>query len=144
MNKTTRKTLTTIRRFAAVFALAALASCAGSPDPTDTTNLSAPKLVQLAQDAADLGEYELAGAYYQQVRDRFPTDTERVLWATYEIAFLQHKMGNDPEAIRLLGELIASYGEEPDLNLPQGPRILAEKVKTNLEAAVAESAKNPS
>jgi outer membrane protein assembly factor BamD (BamD/ComL family) len=114
--------------------VAVLGSCTSAPAPHDTGTLSAPKLVQAAQNAADKGNYQLAQAYYQALRDRFPEDTERALWASYEIAFLQHKMGNDDEAVRLLDELIQSYAGKDDPNYPQGPRIMAEKVKANLLA----------
>ncbi len=121
----------------------ALAACRTAPSPVDTTQMSAPKLVQLAQAAADAGDYQLAMGYYQDIRTRFPTDTERVLWAGYEIALLHHKMDNDEEAVRLLDELIASYGDEVDPAIPQGPRILAEKVRANILAAAAPAAAAP-
>jgi len=64
--------------------------------------------------------------------ERFPDETERVLWAKYEIAFLFHKMGKDKLAIEGFDALIAEYEAGPP-DLPQGPRILAEKVKARLE-----------
>ena len=120
-----------------VFSLAVavlLGACAGTPAPVRTDGLSASKLVQLAQSAADKGNYSLAMEYHQAVRDRFPDDKERSLWSSYEIAFLYHKMGQDEEAVRLLDALIQSYVDGNDPGLPQGPRVLAEKVKANILA----------
>jgi outer membrane protein assembly factor BamD (BamD/ComL family) len=114
--------------------LAALGSCRSAPAPQDVATLSAPKLVQAAQGAADKGNYALALEYYRAVRDRFPGETERFLWASYEIAFINHKMGNDEEAIRLLDELVKSYADRNDPALPQGPLVLARKVQANLVA----------
>lgn len=112
--------------------LAALVSCRTTKPPQDTAGLSAPRLVQFAQAAADAEDYELAVSYYKTLQERFPEDTEHRLWASYEIAFLQHKMGDDDEAVRLFDELIASYESSADAKTPQGPRILAEKVKANI------------
>jgi outer membrane protein assembly factor BamD (BamD/ComL family) len=112
--------------------LALLGSCRSTPAPVDVSSLSAPKLVQAAQGEADKGNYRLALDYYRALRDRFPDQTERVLWASYEIAFLTHKMGEDAEAIRLFDELIQDYAARNDPQLPQGPLVLARKVRENL------------
>jgi outer membrane protein assembly factor BamD (BamD/ComL family) len=123
------------RYILACLAAAAIAGCATAPATPDVTSLSAPKLVQAAQGAADKGNYAFAMTCYQAIQTRFPDDVERGLWASYEIAFLQHKMGKDDEAIRLFDELIAGYASRADgASLPQGPRILAEKIKASLLA----------
>jgi hypothetical protein len=111
---------------------AALASCRTTPLPQDLATLSAPKLAQAAQSAADKGSYQLAIEYYKAVRDRFPEEIQRGLWASYEIAFLTHKTGKNEEAILLFDELIQSYVDRNDAKLPQGPLILAKKVRANL------------
>lgn len=112
--------------------LAVAVSCSTSPAPQDVATLSAAKLAQAAQGAADKGGYQLAIEYYKAIRDRFPEEVEGGLWASYEIAFLTHKMGKDEEAIALFDELIGSYAARNDPALPQGPLILAKKVRQNL------------
>lgn len=125
--------------------LAALGSCTSAPAAQDAATLSPPKLVQAAQGAADKGNYALALEYYRALRDRFPEETERVLWASYEIAFLSHKMGDDDEAIRLMTELVQTYADRNDPTLPQGPLVLAQKVRANLvaERTAATTRKKP-
>jgi outer membrane protein assembly factor BamD (BamD/ComL family) len=112
---------------------AALSGCVSTQLPPDANELPARKLVQLAQEAADKSNYALAIQYYQVVRDR-ADDVERSLWAAYEIAFLHHKMGDDETAIALFDELIRDYEERNDPELPQGPRILAQKVRDRLSS----------
>ena len=125
-----------VRRLSAASGLLlfALASCRTAPAPVDTATMTAPKLVQAAQAEADKGNYQLALTYYQAIRDRFPNDMERSLWSSYEIAFLQYRMGKDDEAVRLFDELIKLYADRNDPSLPQGPRILSEKIRANILA----------
>ena len=74
-------------------------------------------------------------AYYETFLDKYPDDVSRGLWASYEVAFLHHKMGEDDRAIELFDELIARYENAPeDSDWPQGPLILAAKVKKNIIA----------
>ena len=110
----------------------ALLGCASTQLPSEAAELSAPKLVQRAQEAADKGNYLLAIEYYRAVQERFPDEVERSLWAAYEIAFLNHKMGRDEEAIALFDELLREYETRGDADLPQGPRSLAQKVRDRI------------
>ncbi len=110
-----------------------LFGCASSAAPVPTADLSSAELFQTAQDAGDKGDYSLAIQYYQQFQTRFPQDVVHQVWAEYEIAMLYHKMGNNAKAIELFDALLARYaaGEQ----LPDAPRILAEKVRDRLVAA---------
>jgi outer membrane protein assembly factor BamD (BamD/ComL family) len=99
--------------------------------PTDLTEAD---LFQRAQEASDAGKYTLALRYYAAFQERFPEDRDRNLWARYEIALLRHKMGDDATAVRLFDELLGLYTGEAAAELPQGPRILAEKIKAKIEA----------
>ncbi len=107
-------------------------SCSTSPD-TIADSLTPPQFFQRAQEASDNGNYELALRYYATFKERFPEELERDLWASYEIAFLHHKMGKDERALELLDELLEQYALDASVAYPQGPRILAEKVKARLE-----------
>lgn len=125
-------TRTTAFASCAVIALA-LFGCASSAAPVSIENLSAAELFQAAQDAGDRGDYSLAIQYYQQFQTKYPGDVIHQTWAEYEIAMLYHKMGNNAKAIQLFDALLARYasGEQ----LPDAPRILAEKVRARLAAA---------
>ena len=118
---------------AALLALGLLAlwGCATVPE-TIEEGLSPAEFFQRAQEASDGGWYETAQKYYTVFLERYPEETERVLWAKYEIAFLYHKMGKDKLAVEGFDALLREY-ELGGPELPQGPRILAEKVKSRIE-----------
>jgi outer membrane protein assembly factor BamD (BamD/ComL family) len=95
-------------------------------------DLSPADYFQKAQEASDGEKYELALKYYRSFLERYPEERDRGLWARYEIALLHSKMKDSPTALRLLDELLALYAGEDAAALPQGPRILAEKIKAKL------------
>jgi outer membrane protein assembly factor BamD (BamD/ComL family) len=111
-----------------------LAGCRTVPSeiPPD---LSPADYFQKAQEASDAGKYGLALKYYQSFQERYPEERDRGLWARYEIALLHSKMKDEPTALRLLDELLAQYAGDDAALLPQGPRVLAEKIKAKLQAA---------
>jgi tetratricopeptide (TPR) repeat protein len=95
---------------------------------------------QKAQEASDAGRYALALKYYQAFLERHPEERDRGLWARYEIALLYSKMKDTSTALRLFDELLAMYTAEDAAQLPQGPRILAEKIKAKLLASMPKAA----
>jgi outer membrane protein assembly factor BamD (BamD/ComL family) len=109
-----------------------LFACATKP-PVVPEGLSVTEIFQRAQDAADRSDYSLAIAYYSLTVKSYPDDTAHIVWASYEIAFLDHKMGKNDTALSLVNELLDRYAKEGDA-LPAAPRVLAEKLKTRLEA----------
>ena len=111
-----------------------LGGCQTAPSeiPTD---LSEADYFQKAQEASDAGKFELALKYYQSFLERYPEERDRGLWARYEIALLHSKLKDETTALRLLDELLAQYAGDDAALLPQGPRILAEKIKARLQAA---------
>jgi len=112
--------------------LGAIVGCKSSPPPLDQ-DLSPTEFFQKAQEASDDGKYALATRYYEAFLVKYPDDRDRGLWARYEIALLKYKMGDDAAALSLFEELIALYAGGP-ADLPQGPRILAEKLKAKIES----------
>ena len=109
-----------------------LGGCKSTPPPLDQ-ELSPTGFFQKAQEASDAGKYALASRYYEAFLVKYPDERDRGLWARYEIALLKHKMGDDAGALSLFDELLALYASGPS-DLPQGPRILAEKLKTKIES----------
>jgi tetratricopeptide (TPR) repeat protein len=122
----------------ALAALLGVAGCASVPE-TIEEGLSPAGFFQRAQEASDSGRYEAAQKYYEVFLERFPDETERRLWAKYEIAFLYHKMGRDKLAIEGFDALLEEYALGPS-DLPQGPKVLAEKVKARLEEKTQDKA----
>ncbi len=100
-----------------------------------TEGLSAAEIFQRAQDAAEKGDSLAAIRYYEAFKERRPDDRERVAWASYEIAFLYHKMKKDDTSLVLLDELLAQYAKEGDA-LPAAPRILAQNLKARIQPKV--------
>ncbi len=113
----------------------AVAGCQTEPKviPTD---LSAAESFQRAQDAADNGNYALAIRYYRTFRENNPTNTDRDIWALYEIAFNYHKMGKNTTAMTFLDQLLQEYQNNTG-TLPPAPRILAQDLKDRISPLVA-------
>lgn len=97
------------------------------------TELSPIEFFQRAQEASDAGDYSRAVEYYQAFQEKYPEIIDRNLWSSYEIAFLYHKLGQDERALQLFEKLLERYSQSDAQALPQGPRILAEKVKALIE-----------
>jgi outer membrane protein assembly factor BamD (BamD/ComL family) len=118
--------------FAVLLAMGLLWGCKSTPPPIEQ-DLSPTGFFQKAQEASDAGKYALAIKYYEAFLSKYPDEQERILWARYEIALLHHKMGDDATALRLFDELLALYATD-SANLPQGPRILAAKLKAKIQS----------
>ncbi len=110
---------------------ALLSSCA-TQAPSVSSDLTQAQIFQRAQDASEKGDYSLSMEYYKLFQQKYHDDRDHNIWADYEIAFLYHKMGNDAKAIEFFNDLLAMYEKDP--TLPDAPRILAQKVKAELEA----------
>ena len=100
----------------------------------EAADRSPAELFQIAQEASDSGNYKAAMEYYKLFQQKYPDEISRNLWASYEIAFLHHKTGDDEEAARLFRKLIPGYSVEGAEPLPQGPRVLSELVLVDIEA----------
>jgi len=119
---------------AVLIAALALASCASGPEKIPA-GLSAVDIFQRGQDASDRGNYQLAIRYYSLIATDYPDDVNHLTWASYEIAFLYHKMGKDAVALARINDLLQQYTTQGD-RLPPAPRVLAVKLQARLEAAV--------
>jgi len=124
--------------------LLAGAGCKSAPQviPQD---LSPAEYFQRGQEASDAGRYSFAMQIYRQFQTQYPEERDRQLWAKYEIALLQYKMGETQTALEgfdaLLQEYAAAAATPPEGGpLPDGPRILAEKLKSRIVAETAEAA----
>ena len=105
--------------------------CVTKIDPYQE-DISSVELLQKAYEATDVKNHTLAISYYEAYLERFPDDIKGCLWAKYEIAFLYHKKGNDKKAIELFTVLLEDYENDPRAELPQAPKVLAEKVMKNI------------
>jgi tetratricopeptide (TPR) repeat protein len=126
----------TLFKLVAVAALAsALMVCSSVPEDIEE-DLTPMEYFQRAQEASDAGRYALSMAYYEKFQEIYPEERDRNVWAEYEIAMLYHKMGKNKIALERFEALLERYESgEPDL--PEGPMILAEKVKARVEEILA-------
>jgi tetratricopeptide (TPR) repeat protein len=93
---------------------------------------SAEELVQKAQEASDRNRYESALRYYQVLYDRYQ-DTDWMLTAEYEIAFIHYKQKKYVEAREELTSLLSRY-DNPDAELmPQQFKRLATIVLKSID-----------
>jgi outer membrane protein assembly factor BamD (BamD/ComL family) len=115
-----------------VLPCALLWACSTQP-ATLPEGLPAAEIFQRAQDVSDKGDYLTAITWYSEVQKRYPADIEHGIWAQYEVAFLYHKSGRNELALTLVDALLDRYTKEGDA-LPPAPRVLAQGLKTRLEA----------
>ncbi|HEY9594391.1 MAG TPA: tetratricopeptide repeat protein [Spirochaetia bacterium] len=116
---------------------ALLWACASGPVSLPD-GLPAAEIFQRAQDASERGDYTTAITYYGEVEKRYPDDIDHAVWAQYEIAFLYHKSGKNDTALTLINELLDRYQREGS-SLPPAPRVLAQNLKTRLEAMLPQA-----
>jgi outer membrane protein assembly factor BamD (BamD/ComL family) len=124
--------MVTIRMLAACGLLLSFAACRTVDKPIETS-LTPAEFFQRAQEAASARNYTRAMLYYETFQKTYPDDLERNLWASYEIAFLHHKMGDDRKALEFFDALLERYRSEGQDPWPQAPRILAEEVKAGIQ-----------
>ena len=110
--------------------VSALLFCSSVPEEIEE-GLTPLEYFQRAQEASDSGRYQLSMAYYEKFQEQYPDEQDRNLWAEYEIALLYFKMGKNRIALGRFDALLDKY-EQGDPGLPEGPRILAEKVKARI------------
>lgn len=116
----------------------AIVSCATVPQEIPDT-LSQPEYFQRAQEAVEVRDWNTALAYYNAVIDRFPEDLSTVVSAEYEIAFVAYKRGFESEAAEGFRDLLERYNDGGIADLPEWPKVLAEKLLREIEAPENES-----
>jgi outer membrane protein assembly factor BamD (BamD/ComL family) len=118
--------------FSLFVALILSTSACQSAPPTFDANMKPEDYFQRAQERSEQGDYANAVAYYYKFKEVYPNNLEKNIWASYEIAFLYHKMGDDAKALKGLDELLTLYSQDKSGVLPKAPKTLAEKVKDNI------------
>jgi outer membrane protein assembly factor BamD (BamD/ComL family) len=105
----------------------AAASCLSGP-VNIPEELTAPEMIQQAQEASDRNRYQVSLQYYEAILERFPGDLENVCAAEYEIALIYYKQKKYDESKAGFTSLLSRYeGRDGEL-LPPQFRILAEKI----------------
>lgn len=111
--------------YSAVMAVStfAVVSCSSIPESVPDDDR---EIVQLAQDAADGGNYDLAKWYYGQLLEKYPDDSKIYVEASFEIAHLDIKKKKYEAAVPRLNEILYIYENVPVGYLPSQYKKLAE------------------
>jgi outer membrane protein assembly factor BamD (BamD/ComL family) len=128
---TARKSIPLAIALCAAVAVLVLSSCA-TQGPVSVQGLTPAEIFQRAQDATDQGNFTRAMQYYTLFLQAYPDDKEHGVWAHYEMAFLYLKMKQNTKALASFNDVLALYAT-PDETLPPAPRVLAEKLKAQIE-----------
>ena len=116
---------------AMILVIVALVSCESVPTeiPDD---LTAPELIQRAQEASDGNRFNTALVYYQTIINRFPSDTDSVCAAEYEIAFIHYKQKKYDIAKIEFTDLLQRYNTPDEALLPPQYKILSQKIMAKI------------
>lgn len=111
--------------FTALVSLYALSSCKTVPTqvPYEATEL---EIVQLAQNAFDAGNYNLAIEHYNTLIQRYGMDTSVYIEGRFEIAHIYLKQKKYSLAAPILQEILELYDSHAPGELPGSYRKLAQ------------------
>ncbi len=112
--------------------IALFGGCTTTPEDIPDT-LTQPEYFQQAQEAVEVRDWDTALAYYEAAIERFPQDTETVVAAEYEIAFIAYKRGLLDEAAQGFRSVLERYDEGVGPQIPDWPKILSEKLLAEIE-----------
>ena len=97
-------------------------------------SLSPAELFQMAQKASSNKKYDNAVKYYEVFIDKYSDDTQRLVEAEYEIAFINFKQGNLAKSKELFTALLDRYSAEGTQVLPAWPMILSKKLIKEIDS----------
>jgi outer membrane protein assembly factor BamD (BamD/ComL family) len=109
----------------------ALTACASGPIEVPA-GLTPAELIQRAQEASDRSQYGRARQYYEAILTRFPSDSENVCAAEYEIAFIHYKQKNYEAAKSGFNKLLLRYNSPDAEVLPSQYKVLSGRVLENI------------
>ncbi|MDA8426425.1 MAG: hypothetical protein M0Z80_09840 [Treponema sp.] len=100
-------------------------------------NLTAQQLVQKAQDESDANNYKAALVYYQTLINRYGSDPAFLCEGEYELAFIAYKEGRLADSKAGFEKLLAIYSGPNGDSLPQGYKILGQKILAHVKDLLA-------
>jgi len=92
-------------------------------------------MVQRAQEASDRNRFNTSLQYYNTLIQRFPFDSDFVIAAEYEIAFIHYKQGRYEEAKTGFHNLLERYNTPDSELLPPQFRVLSLRVLDSIAKA---------
>jgi outer membrane protein assembly factor BamD (BamD/ComL family) len=127
----TMKKLASLGFVVMALVVCALTACASAPFEVPP-GLTPAELIQRAQEASDRNRYGRAKQYYEAILIRFPSDSENICTAEYEIAFIFYKQKDYEEAKSGFNKLLLRYNSPDAEALPSQYKVLAGKVLENI------------
>lgn len=122
------------RRFSALAVLIfILAMSCATRLPVIPDDFSASQIIQKAQERSDGYDWKGAQYCYRILLERYPDNPELVLEATYEIAFIEYKLGHKDTAKAGMQAVLEIYRGTEAASLPQTWKVLAEKILAKLK-----------
>lgn len=119
--------------FALTMLMFFLAMSCATKLPVIPDEYSASQIIQKAQERSDVYDWKGAHYYYRILLERYPDNPELVLEATYEIAFIEYKLGHKDTAKAGMQEVLEIYKGAEAASLPQTWKVLAEKILAKLK-----------
>jgi outer membrane protein assembly factor BamD (BamD/ComL family) len=100
-------------------------------------DLTAQQLVQKAQEESDANNYKASIVYYQALIDRYGSDLAFLCEGQYELAFIAYKEGRLADSQAGFEKLLALYTGPNADTLPQGYKILGQKILAHVKSLLA-------
>lgn len=119
--------------FALIMLMFFLAMSCATKLPVIPDEYSASQIIQKAQERSDVYDWKGAQYCYRILLERYPDNPELVLEATYEIAFIEYKLGHKDTAKAGMQEVLEIYKGAEAASLPQTWKVLAEKILAKLK-----------
>jgi len=117
-------------RYLFIIPLLAFFSCASGPVNVPP-EMPPNKIIQRAQEAADVNKYKIALQYYEILLDRYGTVDEYLAVGEYEIAFIHYKKKRFIRARQGFETLLERYAMAGN-TLPPQFKVLSEKMLNRL------------
>ncbi len=108
-----------------------LISCKSKIDSFDP-GLDERILAQRGTEAIDDDNFKLALLYFKAIIDNPPDNSDKNIWASYEIANIHYKMEEYITSLELLDAIILEYQKEEAVLYPEAPLILANIIKEKI------------
>ena len=119
-------------KIAVILAAAVLAASCATRSVTISEGLTPAELIQRGQEASDRNNYSVSLQYYETLIDRFPFDTDSVIAAEYEIAFIHYKQKKFDIAKAEFNKLLERYNTFDEDLLPPQFKVLSVMILGNI------------
>jgi outer membrane protein assembly factor BamD (BamD/ComL family) len=114
--------------FGVLAAAALILGCTSARNLVISEDLTPEELIQRGQEASDRNRYKVSLRYYEAILERHAANSDMVIAAEYEIAFIHYKQKKYPLAKAEMSALLERYAVPDAELLPPQFKILSEIV----------------